>query len=186
MKVALAFVLLAACDAGDNKAPAPVTPSRAAAPPVAPARPLVKTGNWIRDCAADLQTPGVEHSPRVLDATGCSLLENPTAGGGESWVIFLLDASSPAELARYVRCETVPRVDWERDRVVVGGYQLYDLSVRSVWDDQATHTFVFKAGNRYEPKHDDWGLDYGLAFALVPRERRSDFRVCGSPDALAQ
>jgi hypothetical protein len=91
-------------------------------------------------------------------------------------VLFSVDTGSPAELARHVQCPVRPTVNWERDRVVLLAYEFAELSVRTVRDDGATQTLVITPGARRTPA--DPLLDYGLALALVPRERRASFIAC--------
>jgi hypothetical protein len=182
VRVVVALGLLVACDAGEKKASPPAQPP--APPPSRDVpRPNTRVGNAIMgsECTeTKLRTHGVESSPRIVDATGCSLLANPTEGGGEIWVLFAMPATSAAQLAHYVRCTAPPRVDWERDQLVVLGYQMGEIGeVRSVFDNGTTQTLVFTVGNRQESA--DPMLDYALAFALVPSDRKIDFVACPLP-----
>lgn len=180
MRLVAALVLLLACDAGEKKAPspAPVAPTALGSATRSGPRPLMRVGNAFSDCRAEFPgTHGTQVPARVLHPAGCSLVANPTEGGGESWVMFLLDASSPAELGYFIRCESLPQIDWVHDRVVVLGLEWpdADMTLNRVFDDGTTQTFVLEArGGEHAPT-------FKLTFALVPRERRSDFRVCHEP-----
>jgi hypothetical protein len=182
-------MLLAACDAGDKKALPPAPEQAAPASPahgsdVAPRDHVTILGGPPQCTDPRILRPGTARMPRTADASRCSLIGNPSEGGGEVWATFAIEAFSAADLARHIRCTTPPPVDWDHDRALVFADAFQDSHPRvgAVFDDGTTQSVQLALDSKHGGTSPDFA-HYELVLAAVPLDRRVSPVACWAPEA---